>query len=104
MAATRTRSVLAWHVHGSWMESFASGHHRYLLPVTGARELSLGQLPDSSLNQLMSNNCCATATVNVLIGAPRCRRGVLAGPGRLADSGLGRFLGKPYDFFESMAF
>lgn len=27
------RSVLAWHVHGSWMTSLVSGRHRYLLPV-----------------------------------------------------------------------
>lgn len=31
------RSVLAWHVHGSWMESFVSGRHHYLLPVTPDR-------------------------------------------------------------------
>ena len=31
------RSVLAWHVHGSWMESFVAGQHRYLLPVTPER-------------------------------------------------------------------
>src|SRR4051794_10619874 len=34
MAVNRTRSVLAWHVHGSWMESFVSGRHRYLLPLS----------------------------------------------------------------------
>lgn len=27
------RSVLAWHVHGSWMTSLVSGRHRYLLPL-----------------------------------------------------------------------
>ncbi len=37
MAASRIRSVLAWHVHGSWMESFVSGHHRYLLPLSPDR-------------------------------------------------------------------
>ncbi len=27
------RSVLVWHVHGSWSESFVAGPHRYLVPV-----------------------------------------------------------------------
>ncbi len=31
------RSVLVWHVHGSWTEAFTSGQHRYLLPVTPER-------------------------------------------------------------------
>lgn len=31
------RSVVAWHVHGSWMESFVAGPHRYLLPLTPDR-------------------------------------------------------------------
>lgn len=30
--------VLAWHVHGSWMTSFVSGGHDYLLPVTPGRD------------------------------------------------------------------
>jgi hypothetical protein len=30
-----TRSVLVWHVHGSWMESFVAGPHRYLVPLSG---------------------------------------------------------------------
>ena len=29
------RQVLVWHVHGSWMESFVSGRHHYLIPFTG---------------------------------------------------------------------
>ncbi|AKS35455.1 glycosyltransferase [Mycolicibacterium goodii] len=33
MTADRIRSILAWHVHGSWMESFVAGRHRYLIPV-----------------------------------------------------------------------
>ncbi|MBU8810017.1 glycosyltransferase [Mycolicibacterium goodii] len=33
MTADRIRSILAWHVHGSWMESFVGGGHRYLIPV-----------------------------------------------------------------------
>ncbi|MCW2686919.1 MAG: hypothetical protein JWR37_1809 [Mycobacterium sp.] len=37
-ATTATRSVLVWHVHGSWMESFVRGEHRYLLPVNSARD------------------------------------------------------------------
>ncbi|WP_019971421.1 glycosyltransferase [Mycobacterium sp. 141] len=32
------RTVLAWHVHGSWMESFVAGPHRYLVPVNGAKD------------------------------------------------------------------
>lgn len=28
-------SVLAWHIHGSWIGPFVSGQHRYLLPVAG---------------------------------------------------------------------
>ena len=32
------RSVLVWHVHGSWMESFVAGDHRYLIPVNDARD------------------------------------------------------------------
>ena len=27
------RNVLVWHVHGSWMDAFVRGPHRYLLPV-----------------------------------------------------------------------
>lgn len=33
------RTVLAWHVHGSWMESFVAGPHRYLIPVNGAKDV-----------------------------------------------------------------
>lgn len=36
--AAPTRSVLLWHVHGSWTDSLVRGHHRYLLPVNGARD------------------------------------------------------------------
>jgi hypothetical protein len=32
--ASAARSILLWHVHGSWTESFVSGRHRYLIPVT----------------------------------------------------------------------
>nr|WP_286211273.1 glycosyltransferase [Mycolicibacterium mageritense] len=38
MSTDCTRSVLAWHVHGSWMESFVSGRHRYLVPVNAAKD------------------------------------------------------------------
>lgn len=31
----KPRKVLVWHVHGSWMESFTSGRHDYLIPFTG---------------------------------------------------------------------
>lgn len=27
-----TATILAWHVHGSWMSSFVQGPHRYLIP------------------------------------------------------------------------
>jgi hypothetical protein len=30
-----TRNVLVWHVHGSWMNSFVAGPHRYLVPFSG---------------------------------------------------------------------
>jgi glycosyltransferase involved in cell wall biosynthesis len=29
----RARSLLVWHVHGSWTESFVAGRHRYLIPL-----------------------------------------------------------------------
>jgi glycosyl transferase family 1 len=32
------RSVLLWHVHGSWTESFVQGRHRYVLPVNAAQD------------------------------------------------------------------
>lgn len=35
---TTRRSVLVWHVHGSWMDSFVAGAHRYLLPVNAPRD------------------------------------------------------------------
>lgn len=28
------RGVLIWHVHGSWMDSFVAGRHRYVVPVS----------------------------------------------------------------------
>lgn len=53
-------SVLLWHVHGSWLDSFVTGGHRYLIPVDAshgpdgrglcgrdwpnAREVRLGEL------------------------------------------------------------
>ncbi|MDX1877103.1 glycosyltransferase [Mycobacterium sp. SMC-18] len=36
MTADREQSVLVWHVHGAWMESFVAGPHRYLVPVGAA--------------------------------------------------------------------
>lgn len=30
--------MLVWHVHGSWMESFVAGEHRYVIPVNAARD------------------------------------------------------------------
>ncbi|MGV0741553.1 glycosyltransferase [Mycolicibacterium sp. XJ870] len=38
MTVDHTRSILAWHVHGSWMESFVAGRHRYLIPVNAAKD------------------------------------------------------------------
>jgi hypothetical protein len=32
--AASVRSVLLWHVHGSWTESFVGGRHRYVIPVS----------------------------------------------------------------------
>jgi hypothetical protein len=32
------RSLLVWHVHGSWMESLVAGQHRYVIPVNPAKD------------------------------------------------------------------
>jgi len=32
------RSLMVWHVHGSWTESFVAGRHRYLIPVNSGRD------------------------------------------------------------------
>lgn len=32
------RSLLVWHVHGSWMESLVAGAHRYVVPVNSASD------------------------------------------------------------------
>lgn len=32
------RTILLWHVHGSWTESFVQGPHRYVLPRNAARD------------------------------------------------------------------
>jgi Glycosyl transferases group 1 len=32
------RSVLVWHVHGAWMDSFVAGRHRYVVPVTATKD------------------------------------------------------------------
>lgn len=34
----RPRTVLLWHVHGAWTESFVAGRHRYLIPVDDAHD------------------------------------------------------------------
>ncbi len=65
-AQTTRRSVLVWHVHGSWMDSFVAGGHRYLVPVDAphdpdgrglcgrdwpaAREVPLGALRDEDVD------------------------------------------------------
>ncbi|KWX26139.1 MULTISPECIES: glycosyltransferase [Mycolicibacterium] len=61
-----TRTLLAWHVHGSWMESFTAGRHRYLVPLNAerdadgrglcgrdwprAQEISIGELRDQDVD------------------------------------------------------
>ncbi|MCV7383662.1 glycosyltransferase [Mycolicibacter longobardus] len=35
---TTERSLLVWHVHRSWMDSFVAGAHRYLIPVNAPRD------------------------------------------------------------------
>lgn len=32
-----TRGVLIWHVHGSWMDSFVAGRHRYVVPASATQ-------------------------------------------------------------------
>jgi len=34
----RMRSLLVWHVHGSWLESLVAGRHRYVIPVNAAKD------------------------------------------------------------------
>src|SRR4051794_17145349 len=34
----RVRSLLVWHVHGSWTESLVAGRHRYIVPVNSAQD------------------------------------------------------------------
>lgn len=36
--SSTSRSVLLWHVHGSWTESFVSGRHRCVLPVNRLKD------------------------------------------------------------------
>jgi hypothetical protein len=36
--STPVRSVLVWHVHGSWTESFVAGEHRCVIPVNANRD------------------------------------------------------------------
>jgi glycosyltransferase involved in cell wall biosynthesis len=38
LGATSTRSVLVWHVHGSWTEAFVAGRHRCVIPVNEERD------------------------------------------------------------------
>ena len=33
-----TRSLLVWHMHGSWTESFVAGQHRYILPLNANQD------------------------------------------------------------------
>jgi hypothetical protein len=66
---TPVRTILLWHVHGSWTESFVSGSHRYLLPLTPdgdangrglcgrnwprAREIPVDRLADEQIDVLV---------------------------------------------------
>lgn len=34
----RARVLLVWHVHGSWTQSLVAGPHRYLIPVSPAKD------------------------------------------------------------------
>lgn len=36
MSSGSPRTVLVWHVHGSWLQALVSGGHRYLIPVNAA--------------------------------------------------------------------
>lgn len=38
MPTATARSVLLWHVHGSWTESFVRGRHHYVVPVNAAKD------------------------------------------------------------------
>lgn len=38
MSSGRVHSILVWHVHGSWTQSLVAGRHRYLIPVTAAKD------------------------------------------------------------------
>lgn len=65
-AQTTRRSLLVWHVHGCWTESFVAGRHRYLIPVDAphdpdgrglrgrdwprASEVALGELRDQDID------------------------------------------------------
>jgi Glycosyl transferases group 1 len=37
IAAPAERTILLWHIHGSWTDAFVRGGHHYLLPVNDAR-------------------------------------------------------------------
>jgi hypothetical protein len=38
MTSGGERSIIAWHVHGSWTQSLVAGRHRYLIPVNAAKD------------------------------------------------------------------
>ncbi|BBY17289.1 glycosyltransferase [Mycolicibacterium litorale] len=38
MSSVGQRALLAWHVHGSWMQALVAGEHRYLIPVNAAKD------------------------------------------------------------------
>jgi hypothetical protein len=66
VSADPVRSLLVWHVHGSWTESLVAGRHRYVVPVNaamdadgrglsgrdwpGAREVSVDDLSDEDID------------------------------------------------------
>ncbi|WP_198929535.1 glycosyltransferase [Mycobacterium persicum] len=35
MSQRDVKTVLVWHVHGSWTQAFVAGRHRYLVPLAG---------------------------------------------------------------------
>jgi hypothetical protein len=83
-AQTIPRSLLVWHVHGSWMDSFVAGGHRYLVPVNAphdpdgrgvggrdwprAREVPYGDLPDHEIDLVVLQRPHEAEMVERLLG------------------------------------
>jgi hypothetical protein len=64
-------SVLVWHVHGSWTESFVAGRHDYLIPFTGD-EHGRGLCGRNWLNarQVAAEELCASKIDVVVVQRP----------------------------------